>query len=208
MDALVMCGGRGTRLAVDREKPLVRVDGVPMVRRVVLALERATGIGAIHAAVSPHTPETREFLHGRVPLVETAGDGYVEDLGAALADPRVDRPLLTAVADLPLLAPSLVDDTVEIHTDGDLTVCVAAALKSVLGVSAETTRTHGGREVAPAGLNVVGSNDDGDDSGTTADQEILRVTWDVRLAVNVNYREDLTVAERLLDAAGGMDGPR
>lgn len=215
MDALVMCGGRGTRLDADREKPLVRAGGVPMVERVIEALSGASGVGAVRAVVSPHAPDTREFLDGRVPLVETPGEGYVADLSAALADPRVERPVLTAVADLPLLAPAPVDDTVNAHARAgeasDLAVCVPAALKAALGVSAETTHTrpdgarptggnrsdpragHGEREVAPAGLNVVGAGED---------EETLRVSWDARLAVNVNYREDLAVAERLLGGAG------
>ena len=189
-----MCGGRGTRL--DRgEKPLYEVDGEPMVDRVLGALS-ASRVDGIYAVTSPHAPETAAHLEGRVPTVEADGEGYVADLGVALE--RVDRPVLTAVADLPLLAGEVVDRVLDAYQNGggsdatgSLTVCVPTALKDALGVSADATRAHGGRELSPTGLNVVG----GDDG-----EERLHVSYDARLAVNVNRPADAAVAEVL---AGG-----
>jgi adenosylcobinamide-phosphate guanylyltransferase len=233
VDALLMCGGRGTRL--DRgEKPLFEVAGTPMVDRVLAALS-ASRVAAVTAVTSPHVPETTTHLQGRVPVVETAGDGYVADLTAALQ--RVDRPVLTAVADLPLLAAGPVDRTLSAHEGGSLTVCVPTALKQALGVSADATGATersevadsaggeraadrreaagrangsgatrerrdpraaergdgapGGRRLSPAGLNVVGIGD-----------ERLEVSYDARLAVNVNRPADAEVAEVF------ADGPR
>lgn len=180
-----MCGGRGTRL--DRgEKPLFEVGGEPMVDRVLAAL-RSSRVETVYAVTSPHTPETTAHLDGRTPVIEAEGEGYVADLTTALE--HVDRPVLTVVADLPLLAGQLVDDTLDAHDAGSLTVCVPTALKRALGVSADTTRAHGGRELAPTGLNVVGGDDD----------ETLHVSYDARLAVNINRPEDADVAEALAD---------
>jgi adenosylcobinamide-phosphate guanylyltransferase len=187
VDALLMCGGRGTRL--DRgEKPLVEVAGDPMVDRVLAALEDSR-IGTVTAVTSSHVPGTTAHLDGRVPVVETAGDGYVADLTAALD--RVDRPVLTAVADLPLLAAEAVDRTLAAHEAGSLTVCVPTALKESMGVSADSIQDHGGRRLSPTGLNVVGVGDDS-----------LEISYDARLAVNVNRPSDAGVAEVL------ADGPR
>ncbi|UIP00292.1 NTP transferase domain-containing protein [Halobaculum sp. CBA1158] len=189
MDALVMCGGRGTRLGADgadTEKPLVLVDGVAMVERVRRALADSR-VDRVHAAVSPDTPATRERLADRpdVSVVDAPGDGYVADLGYALA--RVDRPVLTVAADLPLLSADAVDRALAAAGDGDggdandagnaagdasLAAYVPVALKRDLGVSVDpgTTRTLDGREVVPTGLNVVGgSDDDGDDSDGDGD---------------------------------------
>ena len=41
MPALLLCGGRGTRLGGEREKPLVSVGDRPMVGRVLEALDAA-----------------------------------------------------------------------------------------------------------------------------------------------------------------------
>ncbi|MFT4885285.1 MAG: adenosylcobinamide-phosphate guanylyltransferase, partial [Natronomonas sp.] len=60
-----------------------------------------------------------------------------------------------------------------------------------LGVSADTTRAHGGHELAPAGLNVVGADEDA--------EETLHVSYDARLAVNVNRPGDAEIAEVLAD---------
>ena len=140
-----MCGGRGTRL--DRgEKPLVEVGGEPMVDRVLAALEESR-VDTVHAVTSPHVPETAAHLAGRVPRIEAAGEGYVADLAEALG--AVDGPVLTAVADLPLLSAEIVDRTLAVHAGGSLTVCVPTALKEALGVSADSTRKRGGRRLSP-----------------------------------------------------------
>ncbi|WP_191906190.1 MULTISPECIES: NTP transferase domain-containing protein [unclassified Haloarcula] len=179
-----MCGGRGTRLDTDAEKPLFRVDGVPMVDRVVGALQDST-VERIIAVTSPNAPETRTYLD--VPCIETPGEGYVADLNAALDDDRLSRPVLTVAADLPLLDGEIVDRVLDEHSGGSLTVLVPASLKRRLGVSDDTTFENGDREVAPTGVNVVG--DGPDDAWLTRDR---------RVAVNVNTLSDAHVAEQWL----------
>ena len=186
-----MCGGAGTRL--DRgEKPRFEIGGVAMVERVLRAAESSEA-GRVHAVTSPHTPETTRLLDGRarVGVVETAGEGYVADLSAALG--RVGRPVVTVAADLPLLRPAVLNRTMDSYDGRSLTVCVPAALKRQLGVSVDTVRSNGGRELAPTGLNVVGEGD-----------ERVRVSFDAGLAVNVNRPGDAAVAEALV--GGDTDG--
>ena len=179
-----MCGGEGTRFEADVEKPLFRVGGVPMVDRVVDALE-GSSVEGIVAVTSPNAPDTRSHLD--VPCIETPGEGYVADLDRALADTRLSRPVLTVAADLPLLDGEIVDRVLGRHGGGSLTVLVPASLKRGLGVSDDTTFEDGGREVAPTGLNVVG--DGPDDAWLTRDR---------RVAVNVNTLADARVAEQWL----------
>ncbi|WP_206425083.1 NTP transferase domain-containing protein [Halosimplex salinum] len=179
-----MCGGKGTRLDWDGEKPLFPVDGEPMVDRVVAALE-ASRVERVYAVVSPHAPETA--AHVDCPTIETAGEGYVADLGAALDDERISEPVLTVAADLPLLDAKVVDDVLDAYEGGSLTVATPTFLKSALGVSVDTSFVHEGEELAPTGVNVVG---EGPDETIVRDES--------RLAVNVNRREDAEVAERLL----------
>ena len=177
-----MCGGRGTRLDADTEKPLYEIDGRSMVDRVRDALV-ASRIERVYPVVSPHTPQTRDHLDGRI--IGAPGEGYVADLQYAIE--RIDPPVLTVAADLPLLAGDAVDTVLDRHTSGSLTLCVPAALKRVLGVSIETTMNSEG-EVAPTGVNVV----------SDGDAEDMFMTYDVRFAVNVNRLADAAVAEELL----------
>jgi len=192
-----MCGGRGTRLAGDAEKPLFEVAGRPMVDYVRDALV-ASRVETAHAVVSPHAPETRAHLAGDFPVIETAGEGYVADLTTALDG--VETPVLTVAADLPLLDGEVVNTVLD-AADGSTSVRVPAALKDALGASVD-----GEGAWVPTGVNVVG---DGEDA-------VFR-SYDARLAVNVNRRADAALAERLLgprtdrpNAPGdveGADGP-
>ena len=194
-----MCGGRGTRLDSDVEKPLFEVGGTPMVERVAEALAESR-VETVHAVVSPRAPETRERVathatratHDSLAVIETPGEGYVADLQHALE--TVEPPVLTVAADLPLLEGDAVNAVLDAFDGGSLTVCVPAALKRALGASADTTFQHdgegddGGRELAPAGINVVADTDD----------DTMYTTYDARFAVNVNRQSDAELAEALL----------
>jgi adenosylcobinamide-phosphate guanylyltransferase len=189
MDAVIMCGGRGTRLDAAVEKPLFEIGGVAMIDRVHRAFENS-GIETVTAAVSPQAPETRSHLASRdqISLVETPGDGYVEDLGVALE--AVDLPVMTIVSDLPLIEADLVDRVLETAADvpGPITVDVPVALKRELGASIDIERDG----MSPTGCNLVTARTE-----TTA-TETMYTSYDARLAVNVNRRSDARLAEALL----------
>lgn len=194
--AIVLCGGEGSRLGGDVEKPLVEVDGEPMIDRVLDALQMADSVDRIHAVTSPKAPETKAHLRencasGTTGLVvrEGSGAGYVADLNAALE--RTGTPALTVAADLPLLSAEAVDGAVERAAGESLSVCVPLAVKREVGASADTTIDHDGTTVAPTGLNVVG---DGSDRVHVVDSEPL--------AMNVNRPGDLAVARTLADRDG------
>jgi adenosylcobinamide-phosphate guanylyltransferase len=180
-----MCGGRGSRLDDETEKPLFPLGGRPMVDRVCDALDESRA-GTVYAVTSPAAPRTREHLAGGgVRIVDAPGDGYVADLRYALS--RVDPPVLTVAADLPLLAGDAVDAVLDECGNSSLAVCVPAALPRRLGLVVDTSFDRDGTELAPAGINVV-----------AGDGEALFVTCDRRLAVNVNRRADARIAERML----------
>lgn len=174
-----MCGGRGTRLGGE-EKPLRRAGGRPLVDRVTDALEGST-IERVYAVTSPNASRTADQV--TVPKIETAGTGYVADLREALADDRIDEPVLTAAADLPLLEAPVVDRVLEVAAGDTLTAAVPAGRVSALGFSVDITMRVGGIAVRPAGLNVVGGG-----------PERTWVTRDRRLAANVNRPRDLVTA--------------
>lgn len=210
-----MCGGRGSRLESEFEKPLFPIAGVPMIDRVVGALE-ASAVDRVYAVVSPHAPETWRHLEAEragVSLIETPGEGYVADLLTALVDDRVSKPVVTVAADLALLEAAVVDRVIERYEAGftaesgsasdsgsphrgttthpSLTVCVPVALKQRLGVSVDTT-LEAAPHLAPTGLNVVGCDD------TTT---MRHRYYDGRLAVNVNRPADARRATEWLTAA-------
>lgn len=209
LPAVLLCGGRGTRLGGDVEKPLVEVDGRPMVARVLDALADAR-VARVVAVASPHAPDTRRALRERlgeetaVPctVLNGSGEGYVADLEVGLS--AVDGSAVTVAADLPLLRGRDVDDAIDAAvppreapstgTDGSddpvrsVTVCVPAAYKRDLGASVDASFDHAGTPIAPTGLNVV---DDGPDRIVVRERDSL--------AVNVNRPGDLELASRLVN---------
>ncbi|KAB1189188.1 MULTISPECIES: NTP transferase domain-containing protein [Haloferax] len=204
-----MCGGRGTRLGAPVEKPLVEVCGRPMLDHVVEALQQSR-VETIYAVTSPHTPETRTRASNlELHCIDAPGDGYVSDLGYALD--RVLRPVVTVVADLPLLLPDHVDAVVEAAEGGSLTVCVPVARKRSLGSSVDESLVfdYRGTPVCPAGLGVVGADSaQPDESATEHTDEAtsehtddsdtdstVYLTTDSRLALNVNRPTDIELAE-------------
>ena len=177
-----MCGGRGTRLGAG-EKPLQDVAGVPMVERVVRAL-RASAVEQVYAVTAPHAPETAVRVERLgLPTIETPGEGYVADLGTALADERVARPALTVAADLPLLSGPVLDAVLDTYEEGPLSVAVPVGRVRGLGFSVDTTMRSRGRQVRPAGVNVVAEG-----------PEVTCLRRDRELAANVNRPRDRAVA--------------
>ncbi len=182
-----MCGGAGTRLDTDKEKPLFRIGTQAMIDHVFDALD-ASRIDRIFAVVTAQAPETTQYLTAQDRhCIETSGDGYVADLEEALTDARIDQPVMTVVADLPLLAPDVIDSILRDYDTGALTVCVPVALKRRLGASVDTTMVLEDRAVSPVGLNIVAPG-----------PEHHHETYDARLAVNVNRLADAAIAEDLL----------
>jgi len=183
VDAIVMAGGKGERMG-GVEKPMVLLDGKPLLFYVVRALSGSGSIGRIFVAVSPRTPQTAGYVRGisdsKASVVMTPGSGYVEDTAYAARALGLREPFLAVSADLPLITPDIVD-----HIVSEYVRCG----KEALSVWAEANGAP-----APAGINVVhGAHMD------RAQEEHVMAMSDAAL-VNANYRKDLTVCEQLLKA--------
>ncbi|MFB6112496.1 MAG: NTP transferase domain-containing protein [Halodesulfurarchaeum sp.] len=192
MDALVMCGGRGTRLAEPVEKPLFEICHTPMLQHVLLALA-GSRVESIVGVGSPHTPATTaawgDIVSTVAPdrqtrFVVAGGDGYVSDLDEALE--TVDRPVVTVASDLPLLESERIDRVIGTHGRGSTTVMVPLERKRELGVTIDRP-TQAGSSLVPAGLNVVG----------VGKAENRYVSRHVGFAVNVNRTRDARIAEAI-----------
>ncbi|MFN4336449.1 MAG: NTP transferase domain-containing protein [Candidatus Nitrosocaldus sp.] len=107
MIAVLMAGGRGSRLAIDEEKPLAKLDGRPMISYVMDALLYSKCFNTVIVAVSKNTPRTRMYLMNEyrmdhvdnnktigskgynncnIRLVDTPGDGYSIDLNSIILE--------------------------------------------------------------------------------------------------------------------------
>lgn len=112
--AAVMCGGRASRMQQEGiEKPLLKVDGIAMVERVILGLAGSDRFDRILAAISPNTPKTKELLKSKgIETVETPGEGYSNDLSYLLLKLKPQR-VMVVPSDIPLLNSQIVSEIID-----------------------------------------------------------------------------------------------
>jgi adenosylcobinamide-phosphate guanylyltransferase len=194
--ALVMAGGKGSRLAFSEEKPLLSVDGKPVVACVLDALLGAKRVDSVVVAVSCRTPKTAAFVRGfPVRVVETPGGGYIPDMQFVIKELGLGA-VLAIVSDLPLITHEVIDDVVERYElcgKPALTVAVPIETKTKLGAGVDYAFEAEGRTLVPTGINLI----DGKlIDGGWMEQEVYVLEKD-EVAVNVNTAEELRLAERL-----------
>jgi len=194
--ALVMAGGKGVRMTLPEEKPLLKVGDKPVIEYVLAALENAAKIDAIVVAVSDFTPKTAKHVAKfPVKVVQTLGKGYVSDLGCAVKTLKLHA-VLAIGADLPLITGEIIDDIVRRYEQCGkpaLTVAVPVAAKAKLGLGGEYAFEVDGELVVPAGINVI---DGSRISEEELEQEVC-VMDKVEVAVNINTVQELKIAEEL-----------
>jgi len=197
--ALVMAGGKGTRMKLAEEKPLIKVCGKPVIEYVLAALKNAKKIDKIIIATSTTTPKTTALMRQLgVQVIETPGKDYVSDMGYTVQTLKLGV-FLAIAADLPLVKPEMIDAVVTRYEQCGkpaLTVAVPIEVKAKLGMSIEYSfKTDDNRDVVPVGINVIdGSKRYGDE---WLDQDIFVLNYE-ELAVNINTVQELQLAEQLL----------
>lgn len=196
--ALVMAGGKGSRMRLAEEKPLVVVGGKPVIERVLVSLLKAKRVESIVVAVSDCTPRTARFVAKfPVRVAMTPGKGYIEDMQYLVKRLKLGK-VLTVAADIPLITGETVDEIVDrFESCGKPALAVVAPLetKLKLGLGVEYSFEVAGKTVVPVGINAVdGERIDEEE----LEQEVL-VLDKVEVAVNINTLEELRLAERLLE---------
>ncbi len=195
--ALVMAGGKGTRMQHSEEKPLIQVGGKPLIERVVRALQSAKSVELIIVAVSHHTPKTAAFASRLAVRIATApGKGYIHDLQYLVKQLKL-REVLTVAADLPLVKGELIDEIVRNYEScrkPALTVVASVETKKNLGLGSEHSFQLAGKNVVPVGINIIDGQrmKEGE-----LDQEVFLLDR-IEVALNVNTPEELVLAERLV----------
>jgi adenosylcobinamide-phosphate guanylyltransferase len=193
--ALVMAGGKGSRMNLGEEKPLIRVLGTSMLERVICALKGATKVGRIIVAVTYETPKTAvEARRLGVEILLTPGRGYIEDMRYAIKNLGLDRTLVMAV-DLPFLRSEIIDEFIAYSERcGKPALSLVAPFEKYtkLGLRPDYILNMNGTPVVPVGVNII--------EGTKIDDpqldQVFLLTEEVESVININTVHDLTVAER------------
>lgn len=189
--ALIMAGGKGTRMHLETEKPLVNVNDKPMIEYVVRALLESTYIDKILVAVSPNTPNTEEFLERfPVTVIKTSAKGYIEDLSEILANRDYvieDEVIMTIVADLPFVKSEHIDEVLDAYYSRDKpAMCVSVPKELFDKHGIKPTLIFDG--LVPSGVNMLIANNQEQDQS-------IYITEHVELAFNINTLNDLNISE-------------
>ncbi len=197
LTALVMAGGRGSRIA--GEKAIVRVGGISMLSRVVQALSKSKKIDRVIVSSSSSTPKTSDEAHKLgLEVVDTPGIGYVEDMNYAVRTLNLG-PLLVINSDLPFINTEVIDQVIDRYAKAEkpaLTVMVPTSKWRALGFEPTYTTKVGNETLAPAGLNLIDGRRIGDNE---IEQEVVVMT-DALPFINVNTAADVKRAEGMLQS--------
>ena len=193
----VMCGGRASRMKkAGMEKPLLKVNGVSMVERVVSALASSDRFARIVAATSPNTPKTNKFLKSKgIETIETAGEGYSQDLSQLLSKLKPQK-VMAVPGDIPLLNSHIVNEILNSIANRQehepaISIIIKKGFVERIGVKPSIIvldqYCHSGITI----FNTVAV-------GTEPVKEHYLVMNRKEIALNVNTKEELELAEKLL----------
>ena len=195
--AILMAGGRGTRLKVPCEKPLFKLHDKPLIKYVIDNINQSKFIDKLFIAVSPNTPETTKYLNsaeGDFKILDTSGEDYLTDLSYILdyfEKKSKDDVLLFINADLPFISTQTIDYVLDYYLNSDkdaLSTLVPVEIFEKLGLD----YSYEFNGYVPSGLNVLRS------VNIVQNEDQLVIPKD-ELALNINTIPDSKVAEKLYD---------
>ena len=203
--AAIMCGGRASRMQQGGiEKPLLKVDGIAMVERVILALAGSGRFDHILAAVSPNTPNTKELLKSKgIETIETPGEGYSNDLSYLLSKLKPQR-VMVVPSDIPLLNSQIISEILD-AIDNSIIISSSRkekepAIFSIILEKGFVERTGAKPSIVVvdqychSGITIFNTMY----VGTEPVEEYYLVMNRKEIALNVNTKEELELAKKLL----------
>jgi adenosylcobinamide-phosphate guanylyltransferase len=196
--ALIMAGGRGKRLGLAVEKPLLAFLGKALIERVVEAVESAEKISEFYVVTSENTPKTEEkCLKAGLKVIRTDAKGYHDDLKQAIMKAQLRGPVLTVSSDLPALTGKFLDKVVSFYEKSGrdaVTVLVSIKKREELELSVSSVYDYEGVAYAVSGVNLI----DGSKISEDKIDEFAMVTEEIDAALNVNTLEDLDIGQKIM----------
>jgi adenosylcobinamide-phosphate guanylyltransferase len=200
MEALVMAGGKGTRMGRNGvEKPMTMIGSKHTVGRVVDALLESKYVDRVLVSVSSNTPETEKYLKGRgIETLRTSGEGFVEDLHSAFGVMN-GKDILCLPSDLPLIRPYTIDAFIEFFNKRECDSAMAIVEKDEVvntGITPSFTFDIDGSDWVISGVSIMNRQKTLD--GKILESDYFKTDW-VDLAINVNTDQELQIARGFFD---------
>jgi uncharacterized protein (TIGR00454 family) len=197
--ALIMAGGKGKRMGLPVEKPLLPFLGKPLVDWVAEAVASAVNVSEFYVVTSGNTPETEKHCIGKGwKVLRTDAKGYHNDLRQAVLMAGLMGSVLTIPADLPAITGKFLDKVIgefEVCGKDFLAVFVPIQNRESLGLSVSSTDEYKGEWYAVSGVNIVnGAKSQGEGKIETS----AIITEETEVLLNINTLKDLEIAEKII----------
>jgi uncharacterized protein (TIGR00454 family) len=197
--ALIMAGGKGKRMGLAIEKPLLPFMGKPLLDWVVEAVQSAEKVSEFYVVTSGNTLETeKRCLSKGWKVLRTDAKSYHEDLKQAILEANLKCPVLTIPADLPAVTGKFLDKVISAYEDGGkdaLAVFVPIKTREELELSISSTDEYKGVWHAVSGVNII--------NGAKIQEEgkidtNAIITEEIEVLLNINTPKDLEIAEKIM----------
>ncbi len=200
MEALIMAGGKGTRMCRNGvEKPLIKVGGKNVIEHVVNALRKSRNVDRIIASVSPNTERTEQLLKDmNIEVIRTTGEDYVGDLHSAY-EVMNGKYVFSTPSDLPLINSFNVDNFIEAFNKNPCDSFLAVVDEEVVintGIVPSFSMEMDGKKWVLSGFTIMNRKVILDD--ICPKDTYLKTDW-IELAVNVNTMFELQLARGFFD---------
>jgi adenosylcobinamide-phosphate guanylyltransferase len=211
--AILMAGGKGTRLKSSIEKPLFKLKSKPLIEHVLDNLSNSKYIEKIVVATSPHTPKTTEYIAKKIKdnvnnlnnianshnniiedYIKTPGKGYLEDLSFLLDkfEKKSKNDVLVMInTDLPFVSSSIINNVLEKYFKSEkiaMSVQVPIAIFNKYGIKP----SYVFNDFVPSGLNILISQN-------IEQIEEKLIIPKVELALNINTIDDVDLANDIFE---------
>ncbi|HLN88877.1 MAG TPA: NTP transferase domain-containing protein [Candidatus Binatia bacterium] len=197
--ALIMAGGKGSRMRLPTEKPLLPFLDKPLIDWVAQAVLDAQKVAEFYVVISANTPETEKYCKAKGwNVLRTDAKGYHNDLKQAVSMAKLAGPVLTMPSDVPAITGKVLDkivDAFEVCGKDFLAVFVPIKSRQDLGLSISSTDEYNGVWYAVSGLNIInGTKILGEGKIETS----AIITEETEVLLNINTTKDLEIAQNIM----------
>jgi len=197
--ALILAGGKGKRIGLPVEKPMLQFLGKPLLDWVVEAVALANKVSEVSVVTSGNTPETEKHCQSMGwKVLRTDAKGYHDDLKQAVLKADLLGPVLTIPADLPAVTGKFLDKVIsafEVCGKDFLAVFVPVEKRESLELSVSSTDEYKGVWYAVSGVNII-------NGAKIQEEEKIEtsaiITEETEVLLNINTLKDLEIAEKIM----------
>jgi adenosylcobinamide-phosphate guanylyltransferase len=194
-----MAGGKGSRMGLPVEKPLLPFLGKPLIEWVTEAVASAKKISEFYVVTSGNTPKTEKHCKSKGwKVLHTEAKGYHDDLKQAVRDAGITGAILTMPSDVPAVTGKFLDKVIssfEASEKDFLAVFVPIETRQRLGLSISSTDEYKGVWYAVSGVNII-------TGAKIQEREKIEtsafITEETEVLLNVNTLKDVEIAEKIM----------